>query len=198
MAVDRRKCSQCGRPGHDRRSCGKLVRTGKPFDPWSDLEWEEHEEARQIVAGHPDGMTLEEVGAVLGVTRERVRQIEAVALRKLREGIGLAEAVTVGEVTIAVVICERCDCYYPREGRSKICPRCAEPPPMLPPRKKRLALPPPPPVVPPPPPPPALKVVDVTDLEPPEPTILPTPRVPSSRPTPAGFFFSVTFDFSDL
>lgn len=30
------------------------------------------------------GMTLEEIGQVMGVTRERVRQIEAMALRKLR------------------------------------------------------------------------------------------------------------------
>lgn len=30
------------------------------------------------------GMTLEEVGKVLGITRERVRQIEVAALKKLR------------------------------------------------------------------------------------------------------------------
>lgn len=44
-----------------------------------------------------DGMTLEEIGEVLGVSRERVRQIEQRALGKLRErlqGMGLADGRT--------------------------------------------------------------------------------------------------------
>lgn len=57
-----------------------------PFDPWGDLPWAQHKEAKDVVAAHPDGMTLEEIGAVLGLTRERVRQIEATALVKLRKG----------------------------------------------------------------------------------------------------------------
>lgn len=40
--------------------------------------------ARRFVDEHPDGATLEEVAAALGVSRERVRQIESRALRKLR------------------------------------------------------------------------------------------------------------------
>jgi hypothetical protein len=64
-----------------------MGRKRKGPDPWRDLEWEEHPEAQRIVAENPGGMTLEEVGQHLDLTRERVRQIEAVALQKLRDGL---------------------------------------------------------------------------------------------------------------
>jgi hypothetical protein len=39
-----------------------------------------------LVAEHPDGMTLEEIGARLRLTREGVRKIEAAVMTKLRGG----------------------------------------------------------------------------------------------------------------
>lgn len=46
--------------------------------------WELDRDAQAFVEQHPNGGTLDEVGQFFGLTRERVRQIEAVALRKLR------------------------------------------------------------------------------------------------------------------
>jgi len=79
-----RKCSLCKESGHDRRRCElrNKVEKNSP-DPWHDLEWNEHLDAMKIVAENPNGMTLEEIGATLGITRERVRQIEYQALEKL-------------------------------------------------------------------------------------------------------------------
>jgi hypothetical protein len=46
--------------------------------------WKSDYSARAWVVHHPDGGTLEQIGSVLGITRERVRQIETHAKRKLR------------------------------------------------------------------------------------------------------------------
>lgn len=120
-----RHCSACGDPDHDRRQCPKLPPSrssrGGTFDPWLDLEWELHEEAREVVSANPDGMTLEQVGNVLGITRERVRQIEAIALEKLRTGLDTAETVNMDGHTIAMSQCEECFEFFPREGRRKYC-----------------------------------------------------------------------------
>lgn len=45
--------------------------------------------AQDFVAQHPEGATLEQIGAFFGVTREWVRQLEARALEKLRAGATL-------------------------------------------------------------------------------------------------------------
>lgn len=120
-----RHCSACGDANHDRRQCPTLPPSrssrGGTFDPWLDLEWELHDEAREIVAANPDGMTLEQVGNVLGVTRERVRQIEAIALAKLKTGLDTAETVDMGGHTIAMSQCEECFEFFPRHGRRKFC-----------------------------------------------------------------------------
>ena len=57
---------------------------------WEALKWERDPWAQEFVLRHPGGATLEEVGAVLGFTRERTRQVEQAALRKVaREAMRL-------------------------------------------------------------------------------------------------------------
>ena len=48
------------------------------------LPWERDFETQMFVEDHVDGAKLEDVGQYMGLTRERVRQIEAKALRKLK------------------------------------------------------------------------------------------------------------------
>lgn len=80
---------------------------GQHFDPslpggapkswsWSSLPWERDPWAQGWVDAHAHGATLEEVGRALGLTRERVRQVEEVAFRKLRrraQRLGIAPLV---------------------------------------------------------------------------------------------------------
>lgn len=55
-------------------------------------------EAQRFVEEHPGGATLEEVGAMFGITRERARQIEAKALAKFPHRLALVGNITVDEL----------------------------------------------------------------------------------------------------
>lgn len=96
----------------------------EPGDPWADLEWHEHLEAQIAVRRNPEGMTLEQIGALMNITRERVRQIEATALRKLIHCTG-AELINIGGHTLAVPDCERCGKAFVRiTGSDRFCREC--------------------------------------------------------------------------
>lgn len=84
----------------------------------------------KLVRDHPDGMTLEEIGEILGVTRERIRQIELIALDKLRRGreAGAGEVVEMkgrlATYAFALVECESCGELFLRDGAATLCPVC--------------------------------------------------------------------------
>lgn len=69
-------------------------------------------------------MTLEEIGACMGITRERVRQIEHSALKKLQENGG-TEIAWIGQHTVALPECKRCGETFMRDyGRQIMCKAC--------------------------------------------------------------------------
>lgn len=87
-----RHCTRCGEPCEKKPSYhGRCDACASVHEDLSDspaidalTRWEEDEIAQAVVALNPDGATLEQVGELIGVTRERVRQIEDKALAKLR------------------------------------------------------------------------------------------------------------------
>ena len=73
------------RVAHEARHVAFLSGRKPPLDAW-DLPLEEDPWGQAAIeSAATDGpLTLDEVGILLGVSRERVRQIEEIALRKLR------------------------------------------------------------------------------------------------------------------
>lgn len=58
-------------------------------DPhWRETGLKRHAAPTTAHEGNRGGMTLGQIGEALGITRERVRQIETKALRKLRVAFG--------------------------------------------------------------------------------------------------------------
>lgn len=114
-------CPKCfGR--HDVLLCEGAAAT---FDPWVELDWEDHEEAQALVRENPGGMTLEDIGKAMGITRERVRQIESQALEKLQKGSG-DDIVTILGRTFGTPNCERCGTPFVREGSHRRCASCRD------------------------------------------------------------------------
>jgi len=69
----RSRCDACYGV-HDRRARA-LIDGTTPYD--------EDKRCQYVVEHHPHGLTLDQIGDLLGLTRERVRQIEAKALERL-------------------------------------------------------------------------------------------------------------------
>lgn len=76
---------EVSRTGYKQTSIVRGVPHGAPGSwTWLELPFEHDRTAQAFVRLHPNGASLEEVGDAMGMTRERVRQIEAIALRKMR------------------------------------------------------------------------------------------------------------------
>lgn len=73
------------------RQAGERIKI--PKMPGFDSEQKLRALARWATINLPDGypLTLDEIGGAIGVTRERVRQIEAAALRKCRHPARLSQ-----------------------------------------------------------------------------------------------------------
>lgn len=68
------------------RHAGLRLPAGHPESvSWTRDAWEDDDHAWYVVAHHPEGLTLEQIGAVMGLSDERVRQIVEEALEKLRQ-----------------------------------------------------------------------------------------------------------------
>ena len=77
---------QVSKPGENGESGKVRLHGGKQLEDVLDTLTPREEKVLRLRFGLDDGRarTLEEVGQYFGVTRERIRQIEAKALRKLR------------------------------------------------------------------------------------------------------------------
>lgn len=74
------RCDDCATVNQPRRP--------HTVDPW--LPYAQDEAAQRFVEEHPDGATLEEVGEALGLVKQRVDQIERVALARFAKRCRLA------------------------------------------------------------------------------------------------------------
>jgi DNA-directed RNA polymerase sigma subunit (sigma70/sigma32) len=83
-------CDRTGEPAFSRDDVQNLL--AKVSATWvSERDW-------QVLCLRTHGDTLDEVGQALGITRERVRQLETKALRRMRRGLQACNVKCVADV----------------------------------------------------------------------------------------------------